>query len=86
MKDATKAFLSKVPDEVADSILVEQATAAMTAKLDKCRKAGAHGWHTPDIETDALLSRLLGAVEAGDMVDVMNYAAMIHVRNELYNS
>lgn len=84
MKEATKAFLSKVPDDIADSILIEQAMTAMSEKLEKSRKAGAHGWHTPDVTTDALMSRLLAAVESGDMVDTMNYAAMIHVRNELY--
>ena len=87
MKNITSAFLSKVPGEIADEILVEQATVAMAEKLAKVRsEKGRGGWHTPDCKTDDLMAKLLTKVEEGDMVDVMNYAAMIYVRNELYGA
>jgi len=87
MKNVTSAFLDKVPGDIADAILVEQASAAMTEKLAKVRdEKGRSGWHKPSCSTDDLMSKLLAKVEEGDMVDVMNYAAMIYVRNELYSS
>lgn len=87
MKNIASAFLDKVPNEVADEILVEQASTAMAEKLAKVRtEKGRGGWHTKTCSTDDLMAKLLTKVEEGDMVDVMNYAAMIYVRNELYGS
>lgn len=87
MKNIASAFLDKVPNEVADEILVEQASTAMAEKLAKVRtEKGRGGWHTQTCSTDDLMAKLLTKVEEGDMVDVMNYAAMIYVRNELYGS
>lgn len=84
MQALAAAFLDKVSGEQADEILVEFAALAMAEKLAKKRDQGAGGWHTSKCSTDDLTAKLLEAVEGGDMVDALNYAAMIYVRSELY--
>jgi hypothetical protein len=78
-------FLHAVTGERADAMLVELAGAAMAAKLAKKREDGRGGWHLPDPAMDANLRKALREhLDKGDMVDVLNLAAMIHVRGELH--
>lgn len=78
-------FISALADENADALLVDLAGKAMAAKLAKKRLDGRGGWHQPSHEIDAALrDSLREHVAKGDMVDVMNLAAMIHVRGEIY--
>jgi|CXWL01.1.fsa_nt_gi hypothetical protein len=78
-------FISALADEKADAMLVDLAGKAMTEKLAKKRLDGRGGWHQPKPEIDAdLRASLREHVDKGDMVDVINLAAMLHVRSEIY--
>ncbi len=77
-------FAHSFDDEEADALLVEIASLEMQAKLEKKRDEGRGGWHTPEANNAALLKMLKAHVSKGDMVDVMNLAAMIHIRRALY--
>jgi len=66
----------------ADSKLVAFAKDAMLEKLTKAREKGRHGWWDPEVCTVedlkvALFDQFYGEF---DMVDIMNFAAMIYVR------
>lgn len=65
----------------ADELLVNQAAVSMREKLAQARGKGRGGWWDPQrCSTDALRQLLVEHVDKGDMRDVMNLAAMIHVR------
>ena len=67
-----------------DKLLVDLVTRDMQDKLNKKRKQGYGGWWAEELcSTEDLLERLRGHIEKGDMVDVMNFAAMIHARKLL---
>ena len=54
---------------------------AMKAKLEKKRRAGSSGWHRPsDCSVDKLADLLVDHVARGDVVDVANFAMMLHAR------
>lgn len=74
-----KQFLDRVPADVATTICVERATEELVKTLEKIKS-----WHTSEQTTDDLMGKLLTAVEAGEMSNVIAYAAIISTRNELY--
>ncbi len=83
MNRSLKIFIQRMPNEAADRALVAMACDSMSEKLTRKRNQGRHGWHN-NCRNNQLLVMLKRHVEKGDMVDVMNLAAMIHARTELY--
>lgn len=75
--------LESLIGEEADRFLVERAAEAMTEKLSLCRKKGRSGWNTRWCDNDYLTTMLEAHVSKGDMVDVLNLAAMILVRRQV---
>lgn len=69
-------------DRFADEQLVHLASVAMREKLAKKRKEGYGGWWRPTVPVAFLQSLLEDHVRKGDMVDIMNIAAMILAREE----
>lgn len=68
-------------EDRADRELVAYTQKAMREKLAAARQKGRRGWWKKDECTIADLANLLDqALEKGDMIDVINYAAMIEVR------
>lgn len=85
MTDLKAYALAVQTDETADNMLVAITSRAMQEKLEKKRYDGRSGWHT-DACSIAFLEELLEEhIAKGDMVDVINIAAMIMVRN-MFNS
>lgn len=77
-------MILKVTNEAADALLIEMVAYEMRHKLAKKRKDGRGGWFTPDCESIDLVDSLRKHVENGDMIDVINLAAMILARHKLY--
>lgn len=77
-------FVEIVQDEDADELLVRIAGDAMLAKLAKKRADGRMGWWTTNADSSELREMLERHVAKGDMVDVLNIAAMLLVRDKLY--
>ena len=75
--------LSGLSDVEADHYLVRRCAEQMTAKLALSRAKGRSGWHTQDCSDDTLREMLREHLEKGDMVDVLNLAGMILVRQEV---
>lgn len=68
-------------DETMDKWLARIAENAMLEKLESSRDKGRGGWwDEKQCSVDDLKHLLLEHVEKGDMVDVMNIAAMIYAR------
>ena len=87
MNDAQREFIEIVDNQDADNILVVIAQRAMRAKLRQKRGEGRGGWWRKRVLTDSQLCSLLADhVKKGDMVDVMNIAAMIYLRQQLYDT
>lgn len=86
MNDAQQTLINILDNKGADEALVAVASRAMTQKLEQKRSEGRGNWHTKThgCTNDKLLVMLREHVKKGDMVDVLNLAAMIHVRSELY--
>lgn len=84
VKLAMRALVEMMTDKELDMFLVQEASVAMRAKLDKKRDEGYHDWATDVVNNDELLEMLKEHVEKGDMVDVMNLAAMMHARTIFY--
>ncbi|MHB1704959.1 MAG: hypothetical protein ACYCSH_02770 [Acidithiobacillus sp.] len=72
--------LGAMSDVEADHFLVRQCAEHMAAKLALSRAKGRGGWHTPRCDVSHLHRMLREHVEKGDMVDVLNLAGMILVR------
>lgn len=71
-------------DSYADAQLCHYASAAMKEKLRGKRGAGrGRWWDKETITLDQLRALLIEHVEKGDMVDVMNLAAMVYAREAL---
>ena len=69
---------------IADDRLCFAAHQAMVQKLRKKREEGRGGWWNPDECSVEFLRECLHAhLLKGDMVDVMNFAAMIYAREML---
>jgi len=72
-------------DKIADYLMVEQAKEAMLNKLAKKRAEGRGRWHHATLCSNQYLIKCLkDHIDKGDMVDVLNLAAMILARQELY--
>ena len=70
-----------VTEQSADERLVGYAAMAMKKKLEIARAKGRGGWWDSEIcSIDQLRGLLREHLEKGDMVDVMNFAAMIYAR------
>jgi hypothetical protein len=69
-------------DVEADHHLARRCVEHMTAKLALSRAKGRGGWHTPECSDEHLHKMLREHVEKGDMVDVLNIAGMILVRQD----
>lgn len=82
----SSSILAELPDLEADQYLVLRCARAMTAKLASSHAKGRGGWHTPGCSDEHLRRMLLEHVEKGDMVDVLNIAGMILVRQEAVQS
>lgn len=83
MDEAQKLFVARVKPETADNLLVSLSSQAMEDKLCLKRIQGYQGWHNQCCNEE-LLESLKEHIEKGDMIDVMNYAAMIYLRTQLY--
>lgn len=71
-------------DKYADERLCDYAYGAMKEKLAAARAKGRGGWWDADrCSLDFLKGLLAEHVEKGDMVDVMNLAAMIYAREQV---
>ena len=81
----TEALLHVDDNKLADFLMVEYAKNEMLIKLSKKRLDGKGDWHHPTkCNNEHLLRSLINHVSKGDMVDVLNIAAMILLRNQLY--
>lgn len=70
-----------IGEKYADDRLCDFAFSAMMRKLEKSRDKGRGGWWDKDrCAIEDLKLMLNDHVQKGDMVDVMNLAAMIYVR------
>ena len=74
---------NSLPDATADALLVKYASWQMEGKLAYKRSIGFGGWHTRNCTIPALQVKLQEHVAKGDMVDVLNLAAMILVKQRL---
>lgn len=85
MNLSQQAFVESTTNEQADLAMVESVAQAMRNKLSKKRNDGRGGWYKlHEVNNKKLIEMLKKHVDKGDMVDVLNLAAMIHVRIELY--
>jgi len=84
MKAPVSFLLQQLSGEQIDATLLMHGATAMQARLAEKRAAGRAGWHGPDCDNERLLHMLHSNLDKGDMVDVMNLAAMIDFRHELY--
>ncbi|HEB94362.1 MAG TPA: hypothetical protein ENI94_13060 [Gammaproteobacteria bacterium] len=70
-----------ITEQSADDRLVAYAAIAMKEKLRVARLKGRGGWWNPDeCNIEQLRHMLQEHLEKGDVVDVMNFAAMIYAR------
>lgn len=78
-------LIAKLDDVSADEALVDITSNAMAEKLKKKRRQNKEGWHIKEMITnEQLLIMLKKNLDDGDMVDVINLAAMVYVRSEIY--
>lgn len=86
MNKTLKAFIDQVPGETADNLLVGETMEAMQARLAECRDQGKGGWHNPSTTTESLMTSLVNELSTDNpnMIDIINFAAMIRMRKELY--
>lgn len=86
--DRLTAMLAASPEPVApahpDDIAVDRFAEAMKAKLAAARAKGRSGWDDPEQCTVAHLANLLAGHtlkgNAGNFIDVANFAMMLHMR------
>lgn len=68
-----------------DKYMVGMMASHMKRRMGDARRKGRDGWHDPkQCRADELSARLRRALGLGNLVDVANYAAMIHARRESY--
>lgn len=74
----TEPFVS---DDRADRELVSFTQKAMREKLAQARHKGKSGWWKQnECSVEHLHERMIEAVQEDNMINVINYAAMIHAR------
>jgi len=86
VNEIQKMFIERTDHQIADELLLSTAQEAMERRLDEKAQQGCHGWHGPECTNGELLEMLKRNVEKGEMVDVMNLAAMIYARERLYGT
>ena len=74
----------RLPGKEADALLIEFASHEMSNRLCTQREHGFHGWHGPNCTNQDLIERLKKNLEKGDLIDVLNLAAMALAREHLY--
>lgn len=71
----------EVVEAMSDARLVSCTSTAMAERLTAAREQGKSGWwNSEECSITTLKSRLKACLEGGDMIDVVNLAAMIHIR------
>jgi hypothetical protein len=83
-KQLVGAFISRISNEEADSILCEFTSYHMRQKLEKKRNDGKHGWFNSTCTNVNLMEMLKEHLNRGDMIDVINLAAMIEARKQIW--
>ena len=82
---AANAANNTTSNSQADTSMVDYVSELMRNKLAKKRNEGRGGWYRLHVvKNEKLLEMLKNHVDKGDMVDVLNIAAMIYTRTELY--
>lgn len=76
--------MSQLTPVDANSLLIEFTKYEMMARLSRQREKDFSGWQTRDCSNKDLLERLKRNLKAGDMLDVINLAAMIHMRKIMF--
>ncbi len=71
-------------DREADDLLLECIHHLMSSRLTEQRESGFGGWHTEKCSNEDLEARLKKNLGEGDMLDVINLAAMIHLRKIMF--
>lgn len=71
-------------EEFMDCLLTNIAKRAMSEKLELSRNKGRGGWYEDSCSVETLKQMLLEHIEKGDMVDVMNFAAMIYAKETMF--
>ena len=86
LNELQRQMIAAMPDVKADELLVQEAIKKMAAKLKKTRAKGrGGGWHGVTCKNSDLWLLLQNQMLNGrDPVDIMNIAAMIAVRKDLY--
>jgi len=84
VNELMQIFVLRTDSKTADSILVDMVYDEMTKKLELKRRQGRGGWNGANCDNALLLGMLKDNVEKGDMIDVINLAAMILARQKLY--
>lgn len=85
LNEIHRQMIASMPDAKADEMLVQEAAKKMTAKLTKARKKGRNGWHGATCKNSDLWLMLQQEMLNGrDPVDILNLAAMIAVRKDIY--
>jgi len=83
--DLIDMITREISDESASDMLRRVVYKQMTMRLNEKREEGEGGWLRQDPAIDpALYRRLRDNVGTGDWIDVINLAAMLMVRKELY--
>lgn len=83
-KKLVLSFIVGATPTIADDLLVEFAQREMWIRLNEQREKGFHGWNTTQCKNADLKARLIKNVSTGDWVDVMNLAAMLLAREQLF--
>ena len=84
MKEMIKSFVDTTTDQNACHVLVRATSKEMGAVLDLARASGKSGWHLSSTHQDNLLEMLHDNLNQGDWIDVMNFAGMLWMREQLY--
>lgn len=88
MNDLQQDILARLAlytsDGSIDGLLLECIHRLMSARLAEQREIGFGGWHTPKCSNEDLMARLKKNLGEGDMLDVINLAAMIHLRKIMF--
>lgn len=74
--------LEQLPDEVADRYMVDRCGIAMQVRMTLEHAKGRSGWNTGQCSDEKLYQMLKEHIEKGDMVDVLNLAGMLFVRQD----
>lgn len=84
-KCMTMVQIKEINDEdFADSQLLIASNASMSAKLSKARRDGRHGWWDPKVcSIDELYQLRKVAFDRNDHISIMNYSAMIAMRESV---